>query len=353
MHGSVSAIAPNAPGRAAITRPRPTIESINTHRYVVLGAGAIGAGIGGRLHESGHDVVLIARGPHLAAITRAGLILASRDRESTLAVPAVATAADVRWRPDDTVILAVKSQDTTDALRTLALHAPATTPIVCAQNGVTNEPGALRWFGNVYGLSLQMPAVFLEPGRIFLRSSPVSGLFDLGRYPHGIDAIVTGVTGDLSASTFVCRPVADVMRFNYRKLLRNLNNAVLAAVGSAGHPPLAVTLRDEALAVFAAAGIEIATDEEDGGRRESVMTRDANPRFGDTGSSSWQSLARHRLDRSRLPQQRDCQRGDCAPRPASPGPGAGDRSASARRELACACVCRAGIDVGDRTRATD
>ncbi len=37
-------------------------------RYVILGAGAIGCAIGGRLFEHGHDVVLVARGAHLAAL---------------------------------------------------------------------------------------------------------------------------------------------------------------------------------------------------------------------------------------------------------------------------------------------
>jgi len=36
-------------------------------RYIVIGAGAIGGTIGARLHQSGHEVLLIARGPHYEA----------------------------------------------------------------------------------------------------------------------------------------------------------------------------------------------------------------------------------------------------------------------------------------------
>ncbi len=36
-------------------------------RYVISGAGAVGGVIGGRLALAGFDVVLVARGPHLAA----------------------------------------------------------------------------------------------------------------------------------------------------------------------------------------------------------------------------------------------------------------------------------------------
>lgn len=31
-------------------------------RYIIVGAGAVGGAIGGRLAEAGHDVVLVARG---------------------------------------------------------------------------------------------------------------------------------------------------------------------------------------------------------------------------------------------------------------------------------------------------
>ena len=42
-------------------------------RYVIIGAGAIGGSVGGRLHQAGRDVVLVARGPHLDALRRDGL----------------------------------------------------------------------------------------------------------------------------------------------------------------------------------------------------------------------------------------------------------------------------------------
>jgi ketopantoate reductase len=33
-------------------------------RFIIYGAGAIGATLGARLHQGGHEVVLIARGAH-------------------------------------------------------------------------------------------------------------------------------------------------------------------------------------------------------------------------------------------------------------------------------------------------
>src|SRR5665647_3179007 len=45
--------------------------------YVVFGAGAIGAVVGGRLFQAGFEVTLIARGVHLQALQTNGLRLES------------------------------------------------------------------------------------------------------------------------------------------------------------------------------------------------------------------------------------------------------------------------------------
>ena len=52
-------------------------------RYIVYGAGAVGGVIGARLFQAGHDVVLIARGPHLDAIRERGLTFETPDASSS------------------------------------------------------------------------------------------------------------------------------------------------------------------------------------------------------------------------------------------------------------------------------
>ena len=42
-------------------------------RYIIIGAGAIGGGIGGRLAQVGHDVVLVARGADNAGVKRSSI----------------------------------------------------------------------------------------------------------------------------------------------------------------------------------------------------------------------------------------------------------------------------------------
>src|SRR5947207_15053255 len=58
-------------------------------RYIVIGAGAIGGTIGGKLAASGHEVVLVSRGAHLGALRAKGLTLATPAGTSTLDIPAV------------------------------------------------------------------------------------------------------------------------------------------------------------------------------------------------------------------------------------------------------------------------
>jgi len=90
-------------------------------RYVVLGAGSVGAVIGGRLAEAGSDVLLVARGAHLAALVADGLRLEEPDGARTIAVPAAAVAD---WRRGDVALLCVKSQDTATALRDVPRDVP-------------------------------------------------------------------------------------------------------------------------------------------------------------------------------------------------------------------------------------
>ena len=263
-------------------------------RFVVYGAGAIGGTIGGRLFEHGHDVVLIARGAHGEACRADGLTLRTADGEATLAVPTVLHPSELAIDPDaDVVVLAMKTQDTASALEALAAVAPATTPIVCAQNGVENERLALRRFADVHGMCVMLPATHLEPGVVEVSSTPIAGILDVGRYPTGTDETTEAVASTIDASGFSSHAVDDVMRRKYAKLLMNLGNALDAACGPAARRgPLYARARDEAIACFAAAGIDVASPEEDRARRGDLLHVQPIGGRSRGGSSMWQSLAR-------------------------------------------------------------
>jgi 2-dehydropantoate 2-reductase len=103
-------------------------------RFVIAGAGAVGAYIGACMARAGKDVTLYARGPHLRAMQEAGVRVVSGEGEST-ARPAVSGSLE-EIGPADVVILGVKAH----SLPTLApqLHhvLGPDTVVVSTQNGV-------------------------------------------------------------------------------------------------------------------------------------------------------------------------------------------------------------------------
>ncbi|MBO0836779.1 MAG: ketopantoate reductase family protein, partial [Actinobacteria bacterium] len=183
-------------------------------RYVILGAGAIGATIGGRLAEAGCRVTLVGRGQHAMAVKKNGLLLAMPDRTVRLAVEML-TLDELRLHPDDVLFVAVKSQDTAALLNQLAavpVDGAAGDPAVfCAQNGVANEDAMLRYSSRVYGVCVSIPATHLEPGVVESSGTPVGGVMQLGRYPVGTDDLVSAVASDLNRSGFRADGRADVM----------------------------------------------------------------------------------------------------------------------------------------------
>jgi 2-dehydropantoate 2-reductase len=266
-------------------------------RFVVLGAGAIGGAVGGRLFQQGFDVTLVARGDHGRAL-RSGLVLEDPKESVTLPIPAVEDVADVSWEGDadgDTVVLlAVKGQHTDQALAQLmGASAPSTSPVVCMQNGVENERRVLRHFPRTFGMCVMCPASQLRPGVVQVHSVPVSGLLDLGCFPQGSDAQAQAIAGAIDSTSFesVARP--DIMRWKYRKLLMNLANAVEALCGpGARFSPLAKEVQREGKEALAAAGIEAVSSEEDRARRGDHLQMAATASGEWQGGSSWQSLAR-------------------------------------------------------------
>ena len=262
-------------------------------RFVIYGAGAVGGVIGGRLSAGGHDVALIARGAHGRAMAAEGLRLESPDEKLTLRPVVAGHPSELRFGPGDVVILAMKSQDTEAALTELSALAPAELPVVCAQNGVANEPAALRRFANVYGMCVMCPATYLRPGVVQANSTPTPGILDAGRYPQGVDGLVRELTAALESAGFSSRPEERIMRWKYTKLLMNLANAAEALGGpEARDSDVARRARAEGEAALRAAGIDFASEEEDRERRDGWLKLRPIDGARREGGSSWQSLAR-------------------------------------------------------------
>lgn len=273
--------------------------------YVIIGAGAIGAAIGGRLFQHGHQVTLVARGAHLAALREQGLLLGTPGGEDRLRVPAVAGPEELALAADSVLVLAVKSQDTVAALAPWA-EAPVrgggvaaeALPVICAQNGVANERVALRRFARVYGACVRLPATHLAPGQVLAEGYPDTGLLHLGSYPGGKgqappDPVLARVAADLAGSGFATELPDEVMRWKYGKLLANLGNGLDALFGDAGSArELREQVRAEGVAVLAAAGVAHTSREEEAAVRGDRVQSRPPPGWHSGGSSTRQSLTR-------------------------------------------------------------
>lgn len=270
-----------------------------TRRYVIYGPGAVGGVIAGGLALGGLDVALIARGDHLRALQDRGLEFhhhrSDPDGGATvdvLPLPAVEDPTDLELTDDDVVILAMKTQHTEAALEALAAAAPPGLAVVCAQNGVENERLALRRFPNVYGMAVLLPGSHLEPGVVVGSGRPMYGVLDVGRYPSGRDDLAVELAAALTAGNFRSEASEAIMRHKYAKLRMNTGNAIDAACGrEARRSELTGRAAAEALTVFAAAGIDVASREEVDARRDGFEVAEV-PGQARSGSSSWQSLAR-------------------------------------------------------------
>jgi 2-dehydropantoate 2-reductase len=263
-------------------------------RFVVLGAGAVGGVVGGRLAEHGHDVVLVARGEHYQALRDRGLHLASWQGDVDLDVVVVDDLRRIEWSDDDVVLLAVKSQHTVAALDALSGAAGPTVPVVCVQNGVVNERMALRRFDDVYGVCVMCPTSHLEPGVVEALSAPLTGMLDIGSVSGGDGVVARRVSAALESSTFESVLRTDIMRWKYGKLIMNLVNGVEVVCDPTTETgALAAALRSEGTAVLDAAHLPYVGNEEDAARRAGKLVRD--PSLGadaNRRASTWQSVAR-------------------------------------------------------------
>lgn len=136
-------------------------------RVLVVGAGGVGGYYAGQLAGAGHDVTLVARGAHAAALRAHGLRVRYPDgAEQRHTIGVVEDPRDTGVA--DLILVAVKSYDTEQAARLLAPCAGPDTIVLSLQNGPENEDELAR----VAGLAPLLLAVtyigseIAEPGVI-------------------------------------------------------------------------------------------------------------------------------------------------------------------------------------------
>lgn len=153
-------------------------------KVCVYGAGAIGGHIAVLLADSGIDVSIIARGPHLQAIRANGLALRIGDETKVAKLPATDDPADLG--PQDYVICTLKAHQLGPAAEAMQALLGDDTAVVTAMNGIpfwyfygtegplkdrqveTVDPGGLAWSRigpeRVIGCVVYTAAEVVEPG---------------------------------------------------------------------------------------------------------------------------------------------------------------------------------------------
>ena len=115
----------------------------------------------------------------------------------------------------------------------------------------------------------------------------------MGLASGGVDDTARHLVDALGRGGFDARAIPDVMRWKYTKLLMNVGNAVEAMCAIDDDAiELVMRARAEAVACFAAAGIEHASSDEERERRGDLLQVGTIAGAPRGGGSSWQSLAR-------------------------------------------------------------
>lgn len=229
--------------------------------FIVLGAGAIGCYVGGRLAAGGRQVTLVGRPRVVEEIRHLGLQVTDMDGFSALVAPGalhLATSlAEVAMTPDCVLLLCVKSGATESAALEIAACCPAGLRVVSLQNGVDKQARIsaiaprMRTIPGMVAYNVVMPspchAHRATSGRLYMARNSVTRemalLFD-----------ACGLGTELAD---------DMLPVQWGKLLLNLNNPVnalsdmplRAQLLDRDYRRVLAELQQEALAVMQRAGI--------------------------------------------------------------------------------------------------
>ncbi|KQO19667.1 2-dehydropantoate 2-reductase [Acidovorax sp. Leaf78] len=228
--------------------------------FIVLGAGAIGCYVGGRLAAHGHSVCLVGRPRALEAIALQGLRVTDLDGLDQLVPPTalrIATnLADAVPRAQSVVLLCVKSGATESAARELAAACPAGTPVISLQNGVDNVAHLTALAPELRVLAGMVPYNVVLRGAHVHRAT--AGHLQLQR-----SDVTEGLAPLFNAAGLATVLPYDIRAVQWGKLLLNLNNPVNALSNLPLREELLdrdcrfvfAALQSEALVVMARAGI--------------------------------------------------------------------------------------------------
>jgi 2-dehydropantoate 2-reductase len=152
-------------------------------KFLIVGAGAIGAYIGARMARAGSDVTLFARGPHLQAMLKNGVQVKSADGDFEAQPRIIGSLKEADAGPADVVILGVKAHS-------LPQLAPQLKPLLGPDTTVVSTQNGIPWWyfqgfgGQCDGLRLES----IDPGGV------ISSAIDARRVVGSIVYFSTEIT---------------------------------------------------------------------------------------------------------------------------------------------------------------
>jgi 2-dehydropantoate 2-reductase len=191
-------------------------------RILVVGAGAVGSLFGALLQRAGHDVTLVGRPAHMAAISQAGLRLEG-STEGTIRVRAV-SELPADFAPE-LCLLTVKTYDLGSAAELFSRATPSPVPVAALQNGLGVEAQVERglaaggwtnpgdWI--VRGIN-SVPANYAAPGVIRHAGQGELLLADYGAGRHA-----EAIAATFRSAGVPARRIAEREREVWRKVLVN------------------------------------------------------------------------------------------------------------------------------------
>jgi len=228
----------------------------------IMGAGAIGCYLGGKIASAGAAVVFVARGRFKEELSTHGIRVSSLDGSSARVEPSkiVVTSDPGAVSGCNVVLVAVKSADTASTGKLLAPILAPDTLVASMQNGLRNAdelraalPGQ-PVLGGIVGFNV------VPKGEGEMRQT-TSGPLVLEATDH---PRLYELAGAMRKSGLSLEVVRDIKGAQWSKLLMNLNNAVSALTGAPtptllfepGYRRIVRGLIVEALGVMKAAGVE-------------------------------------------------------------------------------------------------
>lgn len=188
-------------------------------RIAVIGTGAVGGYFGAKLAAAGHELVFVARGPHLDTLRRDGLRIISAAGDGLVKNATFTSPAEAAGETD-LALVCVKSHDTESATQACARLIGAKTTILSLQNGIDNAERLGKLFdpdrllaGVVYiGAQIDGPGVIRHFN---------GGKIVFGRPDGKVDTRAQTVEQAFSGAAIPCELRSDIQRIQWAKLLWN------------------------------------------------------------------------------------------------------------------------------------